>query len=96
MLKEIQEKNEVIAINNMLHDDFKERVKEKYFYSSADEDEISDYEPDETRRTLSRQEFMRRKMEKRSNLTQKKNACPNCDFIARSEPGLKTHVKKKH
>ena len=71
LLKEIQEKNEVIAVNNMLHDDFKERVKEKYFYSSADEDEISDYEPDETRRILLRQEFMRRKMEKRRNLTQK-------------------------
>ena len=92
---ELQDKNEVIAVNNMLHEDFKETVKNKYFYSSNDE--ISDYEPDDILREISRQEFMRRKLDKRSALVQKKDiACQKCDFIAKSEPGLKTHIKKKH
>ena len=92
---ELQDKNEVIAVNNMLHEDFKETVKNKYFYSSNDE--ISDYEPDDILREISKQEFMRRKLDKRSALVQKKDiACQKCDFIAKSEPGLKTHIKKKH
>ena len=91
---EIQEKNEALAVNNMLHEDFKEMVKNKYFYSS--DDEISDYEPDEAKRELSRQDFLRRKLEKRSTVVQKNMACLKCNFIAKSEPGLKTHVKKKH
>ena len=91
---EIQEKNEVIAVNNMLHEDFKELVKNKYFYSS--DDEISDYEPDDTKRELSRQEFFRRKMERRCATEQKNISCQKCNFIAKSEQGLKTHIKKKH
>ena len=39
--KEIELKNETIAVNDMLHNDFKERIKDKYLYSSNDE--LSDY-----------------------------------------------------
>ena len=83
-----------VTVNNLLHEDFKELVKNKYFYSS--DDEISDYEPDDTKRELSRQEFFRRKMERRCATEQKNISCQKCNFIAKSEPGLKTHIKKKH
>ena len=73
----------------MLHEDFKERVENKYFYSSNDD--TSYYEPDDTHRELSRQEFLRRKLDKRCALLGKNIACQKCDFIAKTEPGLKTH-----
>ena len=64
--KEIETKNETIAVNEMLHDDFKERVKDKYLYSSNDE--LSDYISDEERRELGRQEFWKNKLNARNNL----------------------------
>ena len=42
---EIQLKNETITVNNMLHDDFRERMVDKYWYDT--DDELSDYEPNE-------------------------------------------------
>ena len=84
----------------MLHDDFKERVKDKYLYSSNDE--LSDYISDEERRELGRQEFWKNKLKARNNLrrvdSQKcdQSVCKACGYISKSENDLKTHIRKKH
>ena len=78
----------------MLYEDFKERIKDKYLYRS--EDEISDYKPDETQRKLPRQQFFRRKLDRRLNLMQNSTTSENCNFVAKNEQGLKTHVRMKH
>ena len=74
----------------MLLLDFKERMRDKYLYNT--EDEESDYEPNEEIREKRREEFRKVKAEAR-----KKNInCKKCDFKAKNEAGLKTHVTKKH
>ena len=95
--KEIELKNETIAVESMLHDDFKERIRDKYLYSSNDE--LSDYTSDEERREHGRQEFWKTKIEARLHLIRKssdKLTCKECGYISKSEPGLKTHIRKKH
>ena len=98
--KEIELKNETIAVNDMLHNDFKERIKDKYLYSSNDE--LSDYISDEDRRELGRQQFWKNKLEARQSMKSvaTKNCvqptCKKCGFISKCESGLKIHIKKKH
>ena len=94
---EIQSKNEAIAVNNMLHDDFKERMVDKYLYES--DDELSDYEPDIGIRESNRFWFWKNKLEKRFPEAEQKDRsikCKNCEFVAKSESGLKTHLRTKH
>ena len=93
-------KNETIAVNDMLHDDFKERIKDKYLYSSNDE--LSDYISDEDKRELGRQQFWKNKLEARKSMRSaaRKNCvqptCEECGFVAKCENGLKIHIRKKH
>ena len=96
LVNELQIKNETIAVNNMLHDDFKERVIEKYMYDS--EDEMSDYEPDELVREANRLEFWKKKLEAKCIEVdeRRKIKCAECDFASKSVPGLKTHVRRRH
>ena len=54
--KECESLRNTIAVNNMLHEDFKERVRINYYYDSKDEE--SDYESDEDARDQSRENFM--------------------------------------
>ena len=93
-LKACQEENEALrnqkAVDFMLLLDFKERMRDKYLYNT--EDEESDYEPNEEIREKRREEFRKVKAEAR-----KKNInCKKCDFKAKNEAGLKTHITKKH
>lgn len=98
--KEIELKNNTIAVNDMLFEDFKERVQIKYLYDSNDEE--SEYEPDDEKRELSRLEFWQKKLEERRKkyIAANKNVgrlcCKECDFTAKSEQGLKTHIQRKH
>ena len=98
--QEIQLKTNTIAVNDMLFEDFKERVKIKYLYDSNDDE--SDYEPDEEKRELMRWEFWQKKLEERFNQKGVPNKsllrprCKECDFIAKCEQGLKTHTRRKH
>ena len=82
--------NNTIAVNGMLHDDFKEKMKDKYLYESDDTE--SDYESDEEKREKNREEFREKKRLKKS----RNNKCDVCDFIGKSEAGLKSHKTKKH
>ena len=79
-----------VAVNNMLHDDFKERVGEKYGYNSNDSE--SDYEPDEEIRTKNRIIFRLKKVEELKKMAK----CDVCDYTTKSEVGLKSHKTKKH
>ena len=97
--QEVASKMDTIAVNDMRHEDFKERVKDKYLYDS--EDELSDYQSDEESRKLLRQEFWKKKLIANDLLhgvptKMDKFACTECDFVSKSEPGLKTHTRKKH
>ena len=92
---EIQMKNETIAVNSMLYDDFKERMVDKYLYDS--DDELSDYEPDEDIRETNRLEFWQDKLEKKfSKVTSKGVGCEECEFRAKTISGLKVHISRKH
>ena len=96
---EIADKSEVIAVKEMLNDDFKELMKDKYLYSSSDE--VSDYDSDEENRERNRQIFRFRKHEKRlANIIAEKRInrldCKDCEFVAKSASGLKIHITKKH
>ena len=98
--QEVESKNNTIAVQDMLFEDFKERVKIKYLYSSNDED--SEYESDEERRELIRRDFWQRKLQERHRLVlaAQKNKdgidCKECDYVAKSENSLKTHMRRKH
>ena len=92
--KEINEENESltnqIAVNDMLFESFKERMRDKYLYNT--EDEESDYESDDNIREKRREIFRRKKAEIRN----KSNLCELCDFKAKNSEGLKTHIRMKH
>ena len=93
-VKTMKEENETlrdqIAVSDMLHEDFKERMRGKYLYNTDDTE--SDYESNEEIREKRREISRKRKIEKR----RKKVECNLCDFKAKNETGLKTHVRKKH
>ena len=78
------------AVESMIYQGFKERMKIKYLYDSDDEE--SDYESDEEKRERSRELFRKRKEDQRKL----QNNCKLCDFIGKTSGGLKTHVRKKH
>ena len=77
-------------VENMIFEDFKERMKMKYLYDSDDEE--SEYESDEEKREKSREIFRKRKQEQRS----RENKCKICEFTGKTSGGLKTHIRKKH
>ena len=79
-----------LAVSDMLHQDFKERMQDKYGYDSNDSE--SDYEPDEEIRNKNRLIFRLKKAEE----LRKKIKCDLCDFTTKSEVALKTHNTKKH
>ena len=87
-----------VAVNDMLHEDFKERMKNKYLYDSDDED--SDYDSNEESREIAREAFRKKKQEKRYKeigICKKSSfKCEKCDFIGKTEGGLKTHDRIKH
>ena len=93
-IEEIKEENESLrnelAVNDMLFESFKERMRDKYLYNT--EDEESDYESDDNIREKRREIFRRRKAEERNNL----NLCQVCNFKAKNASGLKTHKRMKH
>ena len=93
-MEEIREENESlnneIAVNDMLFESFKERMRDKYLYNT--EDEESDYESDDDIREKRREIFRRKKAEERF----KTNLCQVCDFKAKNAAGLKTHQRMKH
>ena len=98
---ELEKENEslrnTVAVNDMLHEDFKERMKNKYLYDSDDEE--SDYDSNDESRERKREVFRKKKQEKRYKMIEndkKNNKCEKCDFIGKSEGGLKTHRRKKH
>jgi hypothetical protein len=90
MEKERERFYDTIAVNDMLHESFKERMKDKYKYDSDDTE--SDYEPDEEIRENNREIKRLKKRDK----WRKESKCDICDFIGKSEAGLKTHKTKKH
>ena len=77
-----------VAVNDMLKQDFRERVRNKYCYSSNDEE--SDYESNDETRRMNRDNFILKKIEER------RKRCNICDFVGKTEAGLKTHMHKKH
>ena len=87
-----------VAVNDMLHEDFKERMKDKYLYDS--EDDESDYDSDEESREKKRQKFRNKKQENRLKAIRedkmKSFQCENCEFKGKTEAGLKTHKRIKH
>ena len=93
-MKEINEENEKltneIAVNDMLFESFKERMRDKYLYNT--EDEESDYESDDNIREKRREIFRTRKTEERNT----SNLCQVCGFKAKNGAGLKTHHRMKH
>ena len=78
------------AVDFMLFQDFKERMKLKYLYDNDDEE--SEYESNNEKREKSRELFRKKKQEERN----KQIKCEKCGFIGKSLAGLKTHVRKKH
>ena len=78
------------AVESMIFESFKEKMKLKYLYDS--DDESSEYESDDEKREQSRELFRKRKQEQK-NL--KKNS-DICDFTGKTTAGLKTHITKKH
>ena len=88
--KEAESLRNDVAVNDMIHESFKERMREKYGYDSDDEE--SDYESNDEIREKNREEFRLQKIVK----TRQKKKCDICDFIGKTEAGLKTHRTKKH
>ena len=86
----LENANNTVAENTMLHLDFKERVQEKYGYDSNDSE--SDYESDEEIRINNRIRFRLKKVEELRKMVK----CDICDYTTKSEVGLKTHKTKKH
>ena len=90
--------NNTVAVNDMLHEDFKERMKEKYLYDSDAYE--SDYDSDEQSREKKRQKFRNKKQEIRLKVIRedkmKSFKCENCEFIGKTEAGLKTHKRIKY
>ena len=82
--------NNTIAVNDMLHEDFKERMRDKYLYASDGTE--SDYKSDEEKRERKREESREKKRLKRS----RNNTCDVCNFTGKTEAGLKSHKTKKH
>ena len=74
----------------MLHESFKERMREKYLYNTEDED--SEFESDDEIREKKRELFRKRKSETRRRV----NVCEICGFMGKNETGLKTHKRMKH
>jgi len=93
-MKEVEEECETVytakAVDNMLWESFKERMIDKYGYSSNDTE--SDYEPDEEIRERIREKQREKKRLKRAV----KYKCEQCDFSGKTEAGLKVHTTKKH
>ena len=89
---------DTVAVNDMLYEDFKERMKDKYLYDSQDDE--SDYDSDEENRERKRQIFRNKKQEKRlEGIREDKRKifkCGNCEFIGKTKAGLKTHKRIKH
>ena len=79
-----------LAVNDMLQQDFKERMCDKYGYDSNDSE--SEYESDEEIRIKNRLNFRLKKAEE----LRKKIKCDVCEFTTKSEVALKTHKTKKH
>ena len=90
LVEELENMYHVKAVDNMMHESFKERMKDKYEYSSNDSE--SDYESDEELRELNRERFREMKRFKKGV----KNKCDQCDFAGKTEAGLKGHKTKKH
>ena len=93
-VKELEEELETVyttkAVDNMMADSFKERMIDKYGYSSNDTE--SDYESDEEIRERNREKSRENKRLKKAL----KNKCDQCDFAGKTEAGLKGHITKKH
>ena len=81
-VKTMKEENETlrdqIAVSDMLHEDFKERMRDKYLYNTDDTER--DYESNEEIREKRREISRKRKIEKR----RKKVECNLCDFKAKN------------
>ena len=93
-IKEMKEERDslrnTIAVEDMLHESFKERMRDKYLYDT--EDTESDYESDEEKREKRREESREKKRLKKSSRTK----CDACDFTGKTEAGLKSHKTKRH
>ena len=93
-VKKLNEKCETlrnnVAVNDMLHESFKERIRIKYLYDSNDDE--SEYESDDDIRENNRLNFILKKIEEHK----KKIKCDKCNFTAKTQGGLKTHKTKKH
>ena len=102
MVEDLEGKNEILtntaAVKDMLHEDFKERMKDKYLYDSDDDE--SDYDSDDESREKKRQIFRNMKQKNRlKNIREENNTiyqCENCEFIGKTEAGLNTHRRIKH
>ena len=93
-IKEIDQEKDIlinqIAVNDMLLQDFKERMRDKYLYNT--EDSESDYESDDQVREK-RRELLRKK---KSDARKKINNCEICGFTAKNGTALKTHQRMKY
>ena len=59
MEEECESQTNTIAVNDMLHESFKERMRDKYLYNTDDTE--SDYEPDDEKREKRREESRQKK-----------------------------------
>ena len=82
--KECADLRNNVAVKDMLFDDLKERMREKYLYN--------DYKENDLMREKKRAEF--RKKKELARLSERN--CLSCESIAKSSGGLKTHIVKKH
>ena len=90
IIQEREDLSNQIAVTDMLQQDFKERMRDKYLYNT--EDEESDYTSDDELREKRRELFRQRKTEARRKI----NICDICGFTAKNGSGLKTHKRMKH
>ena len=88
MEAECESLTNTIAVNDMLYESFKERMRDKYEYNT--EDTESDYEPDDEKRENRREESRLKKRLKKAR------SCKMCDFVGKTDGGLKAHQTKKH
>ena len=90
MEEECESQTNTIAVNDMLHESFKERMRDKYEYNTDDTE--SDYEPDDEKREKRREESRQKKrLRKAGNKT-----CDKCYFVGKTDGGLKAHKTKMH